>query len=876
MAETELQTIREKLKGMTLFVIPYTHPDWSWCHSRQWHERRYVAVFEEALVFLKQDAAAAWYMDCFVTELLPLLERKPELLPELRAAVASGRIAVCGAFSNIRPNMAADEAFVRNLIIGREKFLEVFPGADLSVHADAVDVALGHPQMPQLLLKAGYIYFRAGRPYEVLRKKGIPHAFVWEGVDKSRILCWWAQYDALCSRQTADIINADGGWEGKVVELYNREMKKLTEASTVDIAWLPQGSDDGLPGKRFNSGEAIDFTGFMKTWNERETSTMRFATPPSFFTELEKRKENIPTVAGTIDPCDVCYNAAWGGEKGLAPLRLKSAQAAADAEKWMAAAKLAGLGEPADTRELWEMALTASAHASQWVFEEDRDELFGFAENCLCKAEELKQNTLRKITEAMRLPANTLAALFNAADTGWNRPVEMTLPCGNTESLELRDGRGELVEYQILEPYEYDGEVFEQRVLVRPVIPSLGTNIIAAAKGDVSCRRGAPYQKPEKPASADTAGDFTMENGVLRLLIRNGNLVTVTDLRSGNQRASGGVCWNTLEFVGIDTDKGGLHAGPETGRERVVWQSIQRVESGPLRWRCSLKGTDGIRHFTQDILLEAGSDTILFETNTDGWPVCAGYLAARIPAGKPCRLTGGIPFGSEEKDIDNEPYNGREEGWSDFHRQWDGLFFAKDYAAAHSDGCAVALCHLSGDRYYIYEKKNDSLGCLLINCAVPYKGTCEENMNCGMFQSPGRHRFRHAVIVAGPGAADADFIAASAALRQSPVVIRPYRNPAVPAAIQPYGSFMETGPANVRLSAAYFDGGDMIVRLWEAGGQNTKARLALYREAASVKAENFIGEEDNTVNAAVEGGRIVFDIRPHEIVTLRVTLKEKG
>lgn len=873
MSKYDIETIRKKLDNMTLYIIPYTHPDWSWCHTRQWHERRYVAVFEEVLALMEKNEAATWYMDCFTTELRPLLERKPELIGKLREAVTSGRVAVCGAYSNVRPNMAADEAYVRNLIIGRKKFSEIFPGVDLSVHADTVDVALGHPQIPQLLKKAGYHYFRIGRPYDVLRKKGLPHAFFWEGLDGSKILSWWAQYDALGFKKAAELINGDGDWEQTVCKLFEEEIEKFTAASPVDIAWLPQGSDDGLPLKVFNSSEDIDFSGFMKKWNERETSKMQFSTPPLFFAELMKRQNKIPVFNGTIDPCDVCYNVAWGGEKGLAPLRLKSAEHIADAEKWMTFTMMLKLGGYTQTENLWEDCLTASAHASQWVFEEDKEELYGFAENSLRRADELRDKAMKKITENLQLPENTVAVVFNSHDKVYEKAVSLTVTCGKIGELELCGGKGEKLDFQILEPYEYTDDVWEYRLLVKLELPANGVKIIAASKGDISCRSGGLYIRPEKPVSFPAATPFSIENGIIKLLFNNGNLEKVIELKSGNELPSGSVFWNTLEFVGIDTDKGSLHAGPETGRNRVKWNEYKILESGPVRWRCTLIGSNGLQNFMQDIILEAGSNIIRFETQTEDQPVCAGYLAARIPVAEDGTLWGGIPFGSEEKDIDKEPYNGREVGWSDFHRQWDGLFFAKDFTASKNEKATTALCHISGDRYYIYEKAQSSLACLLINCAYQYKDTCEEYMNIGMFQSPGNHHFSHAVIISSAEATKEGIISAAASLRKEPVLMRPYRSINGHYVLPACDSFASIDVPNVMLSALYYENDDIIVRVWEAAGKITNAVLKLSKTASSVRAENLIGEEDKSVGLKIVNGAVEFIIKPYEIVTMRLRIQ---
>lgn len=146
--ELNIAEIREKLRGKTIMWTPYMHADWAWCHTRQWHEIRYISVFEDVIALMDKGIGFKWYMDCFRTEFQSILDRKPELLQKLRKYVESGDIEICGTYANVRPNLVADEAYVRNLILGRQLFQEYFPGAHMPVHADSVDVALGHQQIP--------------------------------------------------------------------------------------------------------------------------------------------------------------------------------------------------------------------------------------------------------------------------------------------------------------------------------------------------------------------------------------------------------------------------------------------------------------------------------------------------------------------------------------------------------------------------------------------------------------------------------------------------------------------------------------------------------------------------------------------------------
>ncbi len=282
MSETlDMSMVRERLRGTQIVVVPYCHADWAWTHSRRWHQARYVLVISEVLDTLnEQDAAGVpadaphafrWYLDCWRTELAPFLVAHPERIEELQRRVAEGRVAVCGGYSNVRINHVPGETFVRSMTLGRRELQWLFPEADLSVHADTVDVAVGHPQMPQLLRLAGYEALRFWRPHDALNEKGIPHQFVWEGLDGSQVIAQRGSYGGVVVDSYApedfrerwdDVVGA--WWEGQLAEKRDR--------TPVDILMVYQGADDSRPLRsHFNQDKPLDFVGLIEEWNARAT-----------------------------------------------------------------------------------------------------------------------------------------------------------------------------------------------------------------------------------------------------------------------------------------------------------------------------------------------------------------------------------------------------------------------------------------------------------------------------------------------------------------------------------------------------------------------------------------------------------------------------
>ncbi|MER3439351.1 MAG: hypothetical protein C4346_18150, partial [Chloroflexota bacterium] len=224
----------------------------------------------------------------------PFLDRCPELLPELQRWVTAGRIAICGGYANVRVNHVEGETFVRSMIYGRRAFRTLFPTADLSVHADLVDVAWGHPQLPQLLRQAGYQYLRGWRPHDALNAKGIPHHFRWRGLDGSEVLCSRGSYGGIYHPDYIPSGYQDR-WSEVVQFWEQHELGEKREHAPVPLLWVQQGADDNRPLRSiFGIDTPLDLVGFIQEWNRREASRMRFATPVEAFAELERWRDQIP------------------------------------------------------------------------------------------------------------------------------------------------------------------------------------------------------------------------------------------------------------------------------------------------------------------------------------------------------------------------------------------------------------------------------------------------------------------------------------------------------------------------------------------------------------------------------------------------------
>ena len=875
-----LDAIRSKLKGKTIHIVPYMHADWAWCHTRAWHETRYANSILDNIDLLDELPDYRFYLDCWRTEMVPFLEKYPEKLEALRKAVISGRIAICGAFSNVRPNMVDGEAYIRNMIIGRSEWSRLFPGADLSVHADAVDVALGHPQMPQLLAKSGYRYYRAGRPYELIGRKGFPRHFYWKGLDGSKILLWWGEYGGITFQKNTDRIFVND-WDQAVEAMYKLELRRVAESAASRNIEIHQGCDDSLPLCVFNGSNPIDLPGFMEKWNSREASHMRFSTPVEFFRELEAENRSR-TVDGTIDCCDVSYNVAWGGEKGLAAKRIQGSELLCAAERMTACARLMGVMDWVDTTEYWKDNLTASAHATQWLFETDIAEIFDRADRPIEFAKRQLKTAAKAMLSRIVLPRNAVVTAFNPFGHEVVAPLEFTVTCAQIDELQLADGAGRALPFQVVNHYAYANEytndlehtVWEYDVAVLLNIPAHGWNTVVAQQGRIDCRVSG-FHTPGKnpPEFALGAGArLSMDNGVLKLEFIDGNLGAVRDMKTrATVNPDASTPWNVIEYVQVDTTKGVLHCGPVVSRQKAQWRKASLLEQGPVRWKVRLSGElDGIE-VTQDICLHAGERKIYFTTEMQNDGSLEGYVAFAVPADVR-KLSGGINFGTEKKDVLNEPYFAYDDPGADMHRLRDGLFFAKDFVSYESGDYRIALCPRLGDRYFLFHKDTSELAYIHMGTARADMNTWERNVNEFVFNAKGRHVFEDMVVVGSSKTPPVDCQNAAYAYRLEPVLARPvfYNTHERPLPLT--GSLLSVDAPNVQISAAFIENGSLAVRLWECAGKETRARLTLPVDASAVQAEDFIGNQDPSARVTHDGGLIIIDFRPWEIVTLRCTL----
>jgi RimJ/RimL family protein N-acetyltransferase len=827
-----------------IFIVPYCHPDWAWTHTRLWHERRYDLVFNEVLDIISKHPNFRWYMDNYLCQLTPFLRRSGERIKELRERIKEGKIAICGGYSNIRPNMVEEETYIRNLIIGKEKFWSLFPEADLSAHGDAVDVAIGHSQMPQVLSLAGYRYLIFWRPEVALNHKEIPYEFIWEGLDGSRIIAHRACYGGLC---TKDMVPDDfrERWEEIKALWWEREIGYRSIFSPTGLIWISHGNDDARPLRALWTDEEIDLLSFVEEWNKREKIPMVFATPLEFFSEIKETE--LPIVKGSLDPCDVCYNAAFAGSLGLWKLRIETDKELRLGEIWTAIAST--LGHPLEKKffqPLWENLLNYSAHATQWLFQEDFDHLYSLAEQTIMKARGRKTQALKDISHHISPRGKELIVAFNPLPRERTSyiPVVLSFPKKIPDYFRLIDGDGKEIPYQRIREVGLSG--WELEVLTKISLPSLGYNTIRI--------------ELEKQKGFE-------EGRFLEPIWQEGEIMGFKDEDIGEIKfGKGDIGFGSLVLFLVDVSAE-LHMGRILEERKVEWEGREKIVEGPLLKSFLRRGRVNSHNVEQRINFYSGEKRVEFETIID-WQGEDGFIALVIPLPFEGELYGDTPFSVERKDLSKEIYGPVEGSGGNIERWRKGAFFARSFLDWNDSQKGIAYISHDGDRYFIFDDEDRAIYHILINSIITCEGW-EKDINYQR-KGIGLNHFKGSILFHKGDWIEGKVYEQALLLRHPPELIFMNGGKQEAPSLPSNFSFLSLEPENLVLTAFYSDDEAYYLRFYEIEGKSTEAKIKLPFKIKESIAVDFLGNPLKDIKIEIKGNELSLKVEPWKIITLRL------
>lgn len=862
-----LPRIQSALHDKRIFVLPYNHADHAWVHPRDWHLRRYYAIFEQVLALLRRHPEFKFFFDSCSEFLLPCLRTYRREQPFIRRMFREGRLGLAGGhWANVRLPHIGDETSVRNMILGRRMLDGRLPGARMTTYAN-LDVAIGHSQTPQLIRLGGYERYLAWRPQAGLDRQGVPRAFVWRGLSGDQVRVarmsyggWWHApefYRAACDLRNWTANYRD--WESPRTDLahavqwaWKHYLQRPAQQRGLKTLAFFHGGDDLMTFCDAVTGVERDLARLVRDWTAAGFGRMTFGTPDDFFDALAREKRTLPVWRGLLDPAEVGYNAAWHGRKGVWWLRELGERELLLAEQLATRASLSGVAYPAgELTRAWQRLLTYCTHAIEFLFDEDFAGARRTLESAIDTARQVQQRSLAALTGRSDTAIPTGFTIFNPLPESRREVVRLWIPKIKSGRLRpvLRDSHGRELAMQFLygDTYACDYEVLVDAEFAA----GGGTRI------NLEWKR-AEVETP--PPSTPKGLDARIESDVLKLTFRRGALVRVENQVSGRKLTSQGTA-ALLEPMLLPQKL--AEWMPISYADNPLPFKVTRLvveEAGPLRHRIARYGESGGCPIRQDFELHRGSSEVVVHTTVD---LCrqSTNVVLGMPLSPSARLTVDIPFGVEERDLRRIRYGsaGRVD-WNDIERVIPGMFWGRSWVFAKDGPRSFGLISVDGSRMYRQHGRPRRLLHMLACVFADQRTGWFRYVNPG--RALGRHEFQHRLVLAGDNWRAAEMAARAQRVRTA--------LPVATGGVTAVPSSFRVEPGTVRLSALCREGSAVLCRLVNLSDQPTEATIHPPFRFRSAAAVDFLGR---SVQARIvrKGDALRVALAPWRILTLRFT-----
>ncbi|WP_432021960.1 alpha-mannosidase [Streptomyces parvus] len=360
---------------------------------------------------------------------------------------------------------------------------------------------------------------------------------------------------------------------------------------------------------------------------------------------------------------------------------------------------------------------------------------------------------------------------------------------------------------------------------------------------------GAAVPERAVTAEASDAGAIVLDNGLLRVVVDGDGLVSsVHDLVAGREVLVPGARANLLQlhpdhpnqWDAWDIDRHYRN----TRTDLTAADSVSLVEEGPLRAAVRVVRSFGKSTVVQELRLAAGARQLDIDTEVD-WQESEKVLKAAFPLDVHAeRSTAEIQFGHVHRATHD-------------NTSWDAARFeicAHRWLRVAEPGYGVALLNDSTYGHDVTRTPHpDGLGTTvrLTLLRAPHSPDPHTDL--------GTHRFRYALA---PGAEVTDAVREGLALN---LPLRAAVAPVVPALVS-------TGHPAVTVESvklAEDRSGDVIVRLYESAGGRARTRLTVSFPVTEARITDLL--ERPLHPAETDGDGLVLDLRPFQILTVRLT-----
>lgn len=878
--------VNENLSKISeILIMPYSHADFAWTNTRQWHIWRYLQGFNDILDLMKDNSDITWIIDNVIHSLIPFIKYCPDRVEELKQRIREGRVYVAnGGYSLARPTYVGEESYIRNLVEGK-RFLQRFSGQETIDFFYNADTAGGHSQLPQILQLSGHRYYRFLRPEGVLNHKGIPKQFVWKGLDGSEVIVSRGNYGGfMYAHYTNQDFNTE--WESIREEFFKEELKERVKLLPSEIIFLNHGCDDFRPLHNLFD-KPIRLLEFMDEWNKRENQKMSFSTPGEYFGKLQTMK--LPLYQGVLEQCEITFNTPIRGELSMWRLRQQLDRLIVKAECLCTLASFYGMEYPAIKIEhLWKSLFEITGHAIEWVLAEDYENLRSAADGAVSVAKSLIGEATDYTAQMTGIGAAEEYVLFNMLGQARSEVVKIHVTSSQgVNPFALLDETGKRLEYQVIDVYMGDKAYCDcdcnaVDVLAEVEIPSMGFKVLRTVEDhEEKSYLVEPYLQGaverERNCSADRV---VIDNGCYMMVMEKGRIVSISD-RSGRSfgdtnRNVDGI--NAIRFVKTIESQDWVSNWKSKSENSFVPERWKVLKNGPLQWEYVVAGTVGEHTAEQRITINKGERAVNFEITIDSVGG-EGYFIADFPSDTGTPLHVDVPFGVETRDLTLEIVSSNIESKDEANlveQGWKGQFYGKNWAAFRSGGMPAAIVSGNCSIYYNHDIDRNMVS-LLLNRLMPLDRKSNDRQlrwikqTHSSIEGKGKHIFKYSLFLPETEGKFAD-IAKFSKQKAMPVEVVPRFNRWSLQNGPLSASFIECSADNVIVSAFYKENGAFILRLYETEGRETDLSIILGFEFMQASIVDLMGERTDIGNLDVDclGRRLKMNVKPWQIVNLRI------
>lgn len=625
-----------------IYVIPHSHYDPEWTEKYEPYNSIEMPHVMDRLRLLHEEPGHCFSL-CDEAVLKPLLERRPEIVPDLRRRIEEG---VCEPKASVVSTdfcMPLGESMIRQTLLG-EYIASTMIGIPIKPETLwNVDVYGLSFQLPQILLKSGRKYFVMGEYRQGLRKQyktDIPYSnprawdqpeFWLEGLDGSKVLIHRSWYigSFLDKRMDGYSVRAD--------------------MSFFDF----QGRDFAGPDR--------DLVEEVKKINAGGQFKAVIATSDQFFHHIEDAPE-LPTIRteAWMDIWTGSYESRVRGRQ-----QNRKCESHLLAAETMATWATRTVGFPdlrEQLRDAWFELLINHHHDPQMtpMFEGLFPEVLQRYEDVLRQVKKLRDKAVGVLANHIRTVDQPGRPIIVFNPLGWSQNAVIEYPEQGIKGdlaggviPRVTDANGNALPVQLGEK-EDDQQPY--KVVIRTKVPACGWQTIYYQR-DAAAPPGL-----ESPIQVDENG---IENEHIRIDLDGGNITSIT-LKETNTPLFKSTNDAGLNELFIWKDDGCIcevlprdffGEATVTSRSTSAESKMRIIEKGPVRAVVEISFRLENSDFTQRITLNAGSRRIDFRTRVDWCPNREEGRRIRIafsPAEKDPEVFRDIPFAAlpwEQTDV---------------------------------------------------------------------------------------------------------------------------------------------------------------------------------------------------------------------------------